>query len=517
MKKIFYIAIAALSLTATSCSDELMETYAPGALVEETAIQTVDDLQLFLNTAYTGLTSRSQSEFVSIFTDEASIGFDNGGQGISDNYVFFLNPQSGGPANIWANNYSALARINRIIVLTDKIVTTTPLEKEKLQKIKAEALTLRAYCHLTILSYFTTDMKDPNALAGIISDRIFAVDDNDFPRNTNAQFYSFIQSDLTNALDLFNGLTQPSLTVFSSIYANKVFAQGLKARAYSYAGDYTNAETWANTVISTSGITLANYANYPSVFLTETNAANVEVIFKFKRTSTQNAQATNLHNAWYNNAPNIAGAPMFEISRALFNNLSPTDTRYRTLVSPYSVIDPNYATSTNVRNTDRLLINKHGGTLTTGGTPWASTASNGNNNDIKIMRMAEMYFIRAEARANVADLTGTATALKIVRDNRFNAVQPLQSFASPTEAWKAILDERRKEFAFEGYRYVDLKRLRILANSGIDRHTADYLAPTATYPGADPANMPLNSFKWTLPIPAVETNVNTAIQQNPGY
>lgn len=515
MKKIFFIAIAVFSLTATSCSDELMETYAPGALVEETAIQNADDLQLFLNTAYTGLTSRNESEFVSIFTDEVGIGHENGGQGLNDDYVFFLNPLSSGPRVIWANNYASLARINRIIVLADKFMTTNPSEVNDLKRIKAEALTLRAYCHLVILSYFTTNMKDPNALAGIISDRIFVVDENDFPRNTNAQFYAMIQNDLTGAISLFDSMS-PGTNVFSNIFANKIFAQGLKARAYAYAGDYTNAETWADTVMS-SGLASATATTYPSVFLTESNAINVEVIFKFKRTAAQNAQASNLHNAWYNGDPNEDGAPWYDIGRALFNKLNPLDVRYRTLVHPDSTIDPNYATSSNYRESDKLLINKHGGTLTVGGTPWAGTAGNANNNDIKIMRFAEMYMIKAEARTFANDLVGAATAVKALRDRRFSTPQVLPTYANQTAAWKGILDERRIEFAFEGYRFIDIKRLGTLANSGIDRDPADYLSATANYPAANPSNLPLNSYKWALPIPAIETNVNSAIQQNPGY
>ncbi|WP_299177926.1 RagB/SusD family nutrient uptake outer membrane protein [uncultured Chryseobacterium sp.] len=513
MKKIFYIAIAVLGLTMTSCSEDLMETYAPGALTEEVALQTVDDVQLLLNTAYTGLTSRTQSEFVSIFTDEVGIGFANGGQGVNDDYVFFLTPQSSGPAAIWGNNYASLARINRVLISADKIVPADANEQARLDKIKAEALTLRAYCHLTILSYFTPNMKDPNALAGIISNRIFVADDNDYPRNTNAEFYNFIHSDLTNAITLFNSLPPAP---FSSVYASKTFAQGLKARAYAYAGDYTNAEIWADTVINTSGLTLSTYANYPSVFLNESNPSNVEVIFKFKRTINQNSQGSNLHNAWYNGNPTTAGAPYYEISRALFNKLNPSDTRYRTMVSPVSVIDANYATSPDVRESDKLLINKHGGTLT-GTTTWAQTADNAPNNDIKIMRLAEMYLIKAEARVDAGDLPGAAAAVKTLLDKRYNIVQPAPTYATATAAWKGILDERRIEFAFEGYRFIDLKRLGSLANSGIDRDPADYQSMTANYPGGNPSNLPLTSHKWALPIPASETNVNSAIQQNIGY
>ena len=36
-------------------------------------------------------------------------------------------------------------------------------------------------------------------------------------------------------------------------------------------------------------------------------------------------------------------------------------------------------------------------------------------------------------------------------------------------------------------------------------------------PGGNPSNLPLNSYKWALPVPQDEINANGAIQQNPGY
>jgi hypothetical protein len=83
----------------------------------------------------------------------------------------------------------------------------------------------------------------------------------------------------------------------------------------------------------------------------------------------------------------------------------------------------------------------------------------------------------------------------------------------------AVLLERRKELAFEGFRYIDLKRLGgpAFANTGIDRHPAEYALGAWTFPGANPINLPNTSFKFTLPIPIVELNGNGGIQQNPGY
>jgi hypothetical protein len=366
-------------------------------------------------------------------------------------------------------------------------------------------------------------MKSDAALAGLISNKIVALDDNDYPRNTNGEFYSFIHSDLNNAIAVFTANPQP----LNMINANLNFAKGLKARAFAYKGDYTNAEIWADDVIANSGVSLANKTQYNSVFLTDSNPASVEVLFKFERTTLQNNQGTNLHNAWASVRPDITGSPFYEVGRALHNKLNPNnlpatsltgtgrDIRANTIIAPSSIIDPAYMTSSNYRSSDVIVINKHGGSATNAPS-WAVTTTNGNNNDFKIMRISEMYLIKAEARTAAADLGGAAAAVKSILDAR-TGVSQVVSFTNATVAWKAILDQRRLEFAFEGFRFLDLKRLGVLANSGIDRDPADYSSTTTNYPGANPVNLPLTSHKWALPIPFVELNVNSAIQQNPNY
>ncbi|KFE98693.1 hypothetical protein IX39_14825 [Chryseobacterium formosense] len=524
MKNYIKLVLLSAGTLFVSCDNDLLEPYTPGQLTEEVALKTSTDLGNLMNSAYANISSRSEAVDVSVFTDEVSIGFGNGGQGVGDDYVFLMNPGSSLPQNIWANSYAALARINRVIKYADIIVPSNAADAQVIARIKAQALTMRAYCHLRLLAYFTTDMKDNNALAAIISDRVFTSTESQNPRATNGAFYAFIHSDLDTAISLFTA----NPTAFSNVTANEIFARGLKARAYAYKGDYSNALTYATQVIN-SGLVLANPTQYRQVFFSDNQPINAEVIFKLRRTPVQNAQASNLHNGWVSLQPNLAGSPFYEMSRSLHNVLNPTnlpgsdvatlgDVRANVNIAPSSIIDQTYLTSTDIRNTDKIIINKHGGTAS-GTTTWATTASNTNNNDFKIMRLSEMYLIRAEAYADAANLNLAAAAanVKSIRDARFGAAQAAPVYSSASQAWAGILNERRIEFSYEGYRFIDLKRLGTLAGQGIDRHPADYSYSSAIYPGANPTNLPLNSFKWALPIPQVEINVNKIIQQNPGY
>ena len=124
-----------------------------------------------------------------------------------------------------------------------------------------------------------------------------------------------------------------------------------------------------------------------------------------------------------------------------------------------------------------------------------------------------MLLILAEARAAQGNFSGAAQLIKQLRDARFGSAQPLPTYGNQAEAFAGILQERRVELCFEGFRYKDLKRLGVAANRGVDRNTID----CTTQSGA--CTLPASDFRFTLPIPIVEINANPGIreEQNPGY
>jgi len=537
MKKIYGLLLLSLTLLV-SCDDQL-QPFTPGSLTEEVAITKSSDLTRLMNSGMNIMTNRAEYVFTSVFTDEAAMGFNNGGQGINQEYVFLLTQDDASADQIWQSSYSAIARFNRVIKASSAIVPTSAADTEIINRAKAEALVLRAVCHLKIMSYFSPNPKDNNALAGVLANRIISTSETP-QRATNGDFYNSIHADLDAAIAIFNTNTATAYTN-KTIYASKNLALAMKARAYALKGDYPNALINADLVINTSGITLAStLAEYTAVFHSHSEAPGKEVIFRLKRVNAQNNQANlitsgnpyngNLHNGWCSVSNRRNGSPFYEMSRALFNKFDastvayiPQDIRLSTnvyLANPFltnagattssSLIDPTYATNPLVKNSDILVIQKNGGQL-------ATTASNGFNPDFMVCRLSEMYFIRAEAKVAAGDLTGAGVALKAVLDARFLTPQAAPVFANAQAAWKGILDERRKEFSFEGFRFIDLKRLGTLAGASLDRDPADYASSSWNIPGANPTNLPLTSYKWALPIPQSEFNANGGIQQNPGY
>ncbi|MCG2610606.1 RagB/SusD family nutrient uptake outer membrane protein [Flavobacterium sp. SM15] len=600
MKKIFGILLLSGAVTLVSCDDDLLNSFTPGATTEEVAFQTSGDIQKMMNSAYALLTPLSDLEFNSVFTDEAGIGYANGGQGLNDNYAFLLNSGSGSPDGIWSTYYLVMSRANRVIAFADRVVPVDAVDADLIKRMKAEALVLRAYSHIQLVSYFSTNPKDRNALGVMMADGVYSVG-TQLPRVTNGAIYDLVDADLNAALAIFNAPSVAPAYATPSLYANKYFAVAMQARVNALRGDYANALTYANDVINNSGISLASFSNYTSVFLTDANANNSEVLFKVKKLNGQ----TRTGAVWASVNASVGGSPFFEIGRSLFNLINTTevatasnntvvsiagtsltlanatnvsvndefvfttsfpttaamngggtatipanaivagkvyfvktkvgnvitlttapngtttanftaantatnlavkhnngDIRYGAIVHPTSIINYDYRTVADFRNTDKLAMGKYPG-----------TAANGNLvNDIKISRISEMYLIKAEALTNAGDLAGAAAVVKELRDARFNVAQPLPVYAAAVDAWKDILKERRIEFAFEGYRYIDLKRLGTLANETIVRDARD-----CEINGQ--CTLPITDHRFTLPIPASELGVNQSIrgQQNPGY
>ena len=185
--------------------------------------------------------------------------------------------------------------------------------------------------------------------------------------------------------------------------------------------------------------------------------------------------------------------------------------RFDVNVGPESLISPNYLTADDpnlFRNEDILLVYKYPG-----------SEDSPLMNDLKIFRSSEMLLILAEAAADAGNFNGatntTAAYIKQLRDARFGSDQPLPSYANATEAFAAILDERRVELAFEAHRWHDIKRLGVRANQGVLRDPLD-----CNILGVNGAcSLPPTDHRFTLPIPQAELIANPEIrdQQNPGY
>jgi hypothetical protein len=115
-----------------------------------------------------------------------------------------------------------------------------------------------------------------------------------------------------------------------------------------------------------------------------------------------------------------------------------------------------------------------------------------------------MYLIRAEARAETANLTGAAADLNELRAARINNYTNA-TFTTKDDIISAVMTERFKELPFEGHRFFDAKR----RNLPITRLAVDAQGTALT--------LSSGNFRFILPIPNSEIQANPLIVQNPGY
>lgn len=464
MKKYLSILTLAGAVLLSSCSDQL-DRFPVDQLVEETAFQTVGDLQLGLAGAIGNYNPNNFVEFNSIFTDNCGLGVDNGGQEL--NTLNQILNADGGDRGIWTSHYSTMNDFNRLFASAASI---TPASSDLAQynNILAQAHAFRAMMHYELLLYYGIDITDPASAGVPIVDFVSA--DATPARNTTGEVLTFIQEELDAALSLF-----PSGT--SDInFATPDFVTFLRARIALETGDNQGAINFATQIIN--NYSLATPAQYFAMFNEDDDTT--EVIWKYDSVQGFNL---GLHFIWNFTGP----GPFIEMSNELAGLYEPSDIRRSVNIDP-----------TSTPGDDIYIVGKY--------PPNADTQA---INDFKAMRVSEAYLIRAEAYAKTTQFGLAASDVSAVRTVR-NPAGVVSPYGTLGQAIDDILLERRLELSFEGHRYNDLKRLRSITNTGINRDASDC-------DGAIPCTLAVTSEKWIFPVPTVEINANTNITQAPNY
>jgi hypothetical protein len=551
-KRIIFLSLFALLF---SCNDAT-EITQKGEINDERLFTNVDNLQLFLTETYDRLNPETDILVASQLSDEVAMG---GAQTVSDIQRFFVVTTNGSADAMWTNHYNLINYCNRTI-RGATYFTPAAGELAQYNSILAQARALRAFAHFQLMVYFSPDLSDDNALGVMLVDRVPVITD-DIPRATNGELFDFIEADLAFAeANLGTPLagTTPVTAANSYKYVNQNFISAFRARMYLYRKDYAQALTYADLVIGarplstctfaltgataayplTSAVippvgpaagsttinnnptppTLANSVQRALYSIDQWTSAGAptyrkmwvdsdqgELLFALDRPNNK----TNFSSRYNTNGSYLTGAVLFDMGRTLFNLYTQPlgggaeDFRRWSFVDRSSTISATPATATRIG--EQIVIDKYPGKNL------AHTA-----NDIKVFRTSEIYFIKAECLVRNGDLTGAAALIQQVRQARnyiTGATVPTPSYANATAALADILLERRKELAFEGHRYIDLKRLGADAGAtGTDRDATD----AANSNAISPVNILLGDYRFTLPIPQSEININP-LTQNPGY
>lgn len=122
-------------------------------------------------------------------------------------------------------------------------------------------------------------------------------------------------------------------------------------------------------------------------------------------------------------------------------------------------------------------------------------------NNIPVLRLSEMYLIRAEASLNGATGYNGLSDYNTIRANRGLA-------AAGSVTLRDIYDERRRELCFEGNQLWDLSR----TGRSLDRDENEIRISETNNIDID-----FPDYRWAMPLPLNEVTVNKNLEQNPGY
>jgi hypothetical protein len=436
---LFFLSLAVLAFT--SCDDKLNILPAQ-SIAGEVAFSTEANIQNILIGTY------SEAGEDESYGGQLQIMADLLGKGDYVTWVgTFLDPRQVANKNMLTDNSfvggywnNAYATINQANLVLDNLDVVTSSSEER-DRIEGEARFLRGLSYFDLARHFSSGDTGVPLRATGISD--YSVDLSS-GRASTTEIYDLVISDLQRAAAVLPGS--------NGIFADQYAAEALLARVYLHQGNYPAARDAADVVIMNSGAALT--PTFAEAFNNDENSS--EDIFAFQVTSQDGANDLIIH---YADEGNGGRGGDIEINDSYASSFEGDDERGSFFVAS--------------RQTDARLTAKY-------------TNQFGN---IPLIRLAEMYLIRAEANLRESTSVG-ATPLADI-----NTIRNRSGASSLDEVdVDGILLERVKELAFEGFLIHDIRR----TGGSVDGFNAD-------------AN------ELVFPIPLSEMDTNPLMSQNPGY
>jgi len=470
IKQLFFIALVC-GITS-SCSKEFLEKTPATTLTPQ---QAFNDPSL-LDAAVQGMYDRLQSvgyygrDFVvlpELASDNAQLRSDNSGRFINT-YGFSLTPSNDDVAGPLDAAYEAIHGANLII---ENAQNCEDCEQEDLDNALGNAYAIRALAHfdLTRLFSFPYNVTDGSVAPGANGQGgnlgvplVLTSIPEDFTRNTLDEVYNQVILDLQQAENLLPNTSQ------NDVYMSSYGASALLARLYLYKGDYPKAIAKANEVIA-GPYSLTSNADYVDSWST---AGSSETIFEISFSNTDYPGTNALGYIYI-----VEGYGDFFLTNELYSLYNPNDVR----LGLYQENDGEFY---------NYKFPSRDGIAGLANTP--------------VLRLSEIILIKAEALAKSGNDAGARTALDMIRFRANPNAAPTTS--SGNQLISAILQERRKELAFEGHRLYD-----------IVRNKRDMTREEGDVTGSATQTLNYPSPKMIFPISKDETDVNPEFQQNVGY
>lgn len=467
MKKNNKIILIMMIGMILSCSKSFLELTPQQEVADTEALTNIEDYSSSITGIYNTISSPNYyGRYMFLIPDVMA---DDVKQNSQANRIIFyaehvVNVSDSDASNLWTDMYEAINAAN--IIINSKVSVPSAILDEQ-SHIIGEAHALRGLVYFDMVRFFAQHYKytaDGSHLGVPLS---LDFDPSDRPsRNTVKEVYDQIILDMTTAISL---MKNNSRSGDSSTLSN-ISVKALLARVYLYKEDWNNAETMSSDVIGSSEYNLIPNDSYLDLWSKDNNS---ESIFEISMTDTDNVGSNGIGGLYLKNS---------------YGDYLPSSD----VISMYDSLDKRLSVFT----VDNFLSGDYA--------PYRMEKYPDNNgsNNVKVIRLAELHLIRAEARAEMGiNISGAQKDLDIVRQRALSSA-PNNSDSGQTLK-DAILTERRIELCFEGQRLWDLMRKK----QDIVRNQCTSLTCKILYA----------SESVVLPIPQIETDINENIEQNPGY
>lgn len=348
-----------------------------------------------------------------------------------NSYAFLRDEQTNNDLKgFYEQAYAVVYGANNILQNIDRAADASALQKARM---RAEAYCIRALAHFDLVRTFaqpygfSPDAGHPGVVLRTQNSSVLTLAGE---RATVKQVYDRVVADLDSAIYLYNNSVSIYPTGDARTFLSADAAKALKSRVSLYRDDYATAISAATELIASNKYPLVANNQYVKSWSGRTISS--ESIFEL--TIPVSGTSGGL-GAYFNPVPN---STTFQLGTS------------NDLLSLYAAGD--------VRGPGSLFS-----TVTVNGTQYSITrkyqGTADSINNIKIFRSSELYLNRAEAYARSNNLPAALADLNTIRKRALPAAANFTS-TSQQAVVDEILQERRRELAFEGHLFFDIARAK---------------------------------------------------------
>lgn len=422
------------------------------------------------------------------------------------------------PYYLWRYYYYVTMMANHVVAAADQAQAANEEEQEFLRRARGEALTVRAHCLFQLTQIFGPRFKKGeanDAPAAIIRTN---TEPEDKARSTVAECYNQVNADLKEALEILagkDGVSKEQIRADRNSISYPVVC-GIAARVAMAQGEYDKAIAHADEAINAYGG--ASKLQKGMNLITGFNSVvkNSEWMWAYRFSEEQNNYYVSFGATYSYNYAGYQNGLRFAINRDIYDEMGDKDVRRKWFVRN-NAVDPKDPIPANA---DMAYFSSH-----MEGTgqciKYATVSQTSSMMDLCMMRLAEMYYIKAEAQAqlgNVADAVATLSEIMITRDEDY-----AYAGSDQQEVINEVLRNKQIDHFWEGTRFFDMKRLGITPDKRAYASNIDYMtaAQAMTFVSRNSGGMVRNiptspdDKRWCAQIPIQEMQTNPLCVQNP--